>query len=191
KQKKALRPLLSQIHSIPSILSYFSSSSKSLSQCSSSSDIPRRFRFTYYFHSIRKNEENPISVKLNLPQLTTVTFLFTGGLRRRPKCPVTGKKIQGSLKIGVKVPKVSKSKKISWSKIRCPRQINSIDCGYFVMRFMKEVIVQNEIMIPVNYFPDHKCHTYSMDKLTEIKEDWATYMVDDIFGKQEAVILPS
>ncbi|CAK8567326.1 unnamed protein product [Lathyrus sativus] len=32
-----------------------------------------------------------------------------------------------------KVPKVSKSKKISWSKIRCPRQINSIDCGYFVM----------------------------------------------------------
>ncbi|CAK8533504.1 unnamed protein product [Lathyrus sativus] len=90
-----------------------------------------------------------------------------------------------------KVPKVSKSKKISWSKIRCPRQINSIDCGYFVMRFMKEVIMENEIMIPINYFPDHKCRTYSKDKLTEVKDDWATYMVDDIFGKQEAMILPS
>ncbi|XP_058760645.1 uncharacterized protein LOC131633993 [Vicia villosa] len=80
-----------------------------------------------------------------------------------------------------KVPKVSKSKKISWQKIKCPRQINSIDCGYFVMRFMKEVIMENEIMIPANYFSDHKCRTYSHDKLTEVKEDWATYMVDDVF----------
>ncbi|CAI8610915.1 unnamed protein product [Vicia faba] len=68
-----------------------------------------------------------------------------------------------------KVPKVSKSKKISWKKIKCPRQINGVDCGYFVMRFMKE------------YFFDHKCRTYSHDKLTEVKEDWATYVVDDVF----------
>ncbi|CAI8610914.1 unnamed protein product [Vicia faba] len=78
-----------------------------------------------------------------------------------------------------KVPKVSKSKKISWKKIKCPRQINGVDCGYFVMRFMKE------------YFFDHKCRTYSHDKLTEVKEDWATYVVDDVFGKQEAIILPN
>ncbi|CAI8598250.1 unnamed protein product [Vicia faba] len=80
-----------------------------------------------------------------------------------------------------KVPKVSKSKKISWKKIKCPRQINGVDCGYFVMRFMKEVIMENEFMIPTNYFFDHKCRTYSHDKLTEVKEDWATYVVDDVF----------
>ncbi|CAI8593648.1 unnamed protein product [Vicia faba] len=80
-----------------------------------------------------------------------------------------------------KVPKVSKSKKISWQKIKCPRQINGVDCGYFVMRFMKEVIMENEFMIPTNYFFDHKCRTYSHDKLTEVKEDWATYVVDDVF----------
>ncbi|CAI8601447.1 unnamed protein product [Vicia faba] len=90
-----------------------------------------------------------------------------------------------------KVPKVSKSKKISWQKIKCPRQINGVDCGYFVMRFMKEVIMENEFMIPTNYFFDHKCRTYSHDKLTEVKEDWATYVVDDVFGKQEAIILPN
>ncbi|CAI8599862.1 unnamed protein product [Vicia faba] len=90
-----------------------------------------------------------------------------------------------------KVPKVLKSKKISWQKIKCPRQINGVDCGYFVMRFMKEVIMENEFMIPTNYFFDHKCRTYSHDKLTEVKEDWATYVVDDVFGKQEAIILPN
>ncbi|CAI8609958.1 unnamed protein product [Vicia faba] len=41
------------------------------------------------------------------------------------------------------------------------------------------------------YFFDHKCRTYSHDKLTEVKEDWATYVVDDVFGKQEAIILPN
>lgn len=35
----------------------------------------------------------------------------------------------------------------------------------------------------LKYFPDHKCRTYSKDKLTEVKEDWATYMVDDVFGE--------
>ncbi|CAI8608810.1 unnamed protein product [Vicia faba] len=60
-----------------------------------------------------------------------------------------------------KVPKVSKSKKISWQKIK--------------------VIMENEFMIPTNYFFDHKCRTYSHDKLTEVKEDWATYVVDDVF----------
>ncbi|CAI8587631.1 unnamed protein product [Vicia faba] len=65
----------------------------------------------------------------------------------------------------------------------CPRQINGVDCGYFVMRFMKEVIMENEFMIPTNYFFDHKCRTYSHDKLTEVKEDWATYVVDDVFGE--------
>ncbi|KAL6547091.1 hypothetical protein OROMI_022812 [Orobanche minor] len=71
----------------------------------------------------------------------------------------------------------------------CPRQINGIDCGYFVMRYMKEIIMENDNIIPVNYYPDHKDHkdrTYTKDKLTEIKEDWATYMVDDVF----TVILP-
>ncbi|CAI8583976.1 unnamed protein product [Vicia faba] len=43
----------------------------------------------------------------------------------------------------------------------------------------------------VIYFFDHKCRTYSHDKLTEVKEDWATYVVDDVFGKQEAIILPN
>ncbi|KAK2388580.1 ubiquitin-specific protease [Trifolium repens] len=48
----------------------------------------------------------------------------------------------------------SKLNNISWIRIQCPRQRNSIDCGYFVMRFMKEIVISNKIEIPVSYFDD-------------------------------------
>ncbi|WJX73165.1 hypothetical protein P8452_56977 [Trifolium repens] len=67
----------------------------------------------------------------------------------------------------------SKLNNISWIRIQCPRQCNSIDCGYFVMRFMKEIVISNQNVIPVSYFDDFKCPTYSKDKLTEIKEEWS------------------
>ncbi|KEH16812.1 Ulp1 protease family, carboxy-terminal domain protein [Medicago truncatula] len=71
----------------------------------------------------------------------------------------------------------SKSSIIPWMKIKCPMQTNGIDCGYFVMQFMKEIILANQDMIPENYFGDYKCKTYSKDKLVQVEEDWATFMV--------------
>ncbi|KAK2369296.1 ubiquitin-specific protease [Trifolium repens] len=71
----------------------------------------------------------------------------------------------------------SKLNNISWIRIQCPRQCNSIDCGYFVMRFMKEIVISNQNVIPVSYFDDFKCPTYSKDKLTEIKEEWSQYVL--------------
>jgi len=34
--------------------------------------------------------------------------------------------------------------------LQTPMQTNGIDCGYFVMRFMKEIILANQDMIPEN-----------------------------------------
>ncbi|CAL5183408.1 unnamed protein product [Lathyrus oleraceus] len=80
----------------------------------------------------------------------------------------------------VKVSK-SKSNKITWTKIKCPCQTNDIDCGYFVMQFMKEVIMENQNKIPLNYLPARKCVTYSENnKLAEVKEDWTSYMLHDV-----------
>ncbi|WJX29829.1 hypothetical protein P8452_18431 [Trifolium repens] len=50
---------------------------------------------------------------------------------------------------------------------KCSRQRNSIDCGYFVMRFMKEVVMEYPNKIPDNYFDGHKCPSYSMEKHDE------------------------
>ncbi|XP_039690826.1 uncharacterized protein [Medicago truncatula] len=57
-------------------------------------------------------------------------------------------------------------------------QTNGIGFGYFVMQFMKEIILANQDMIPENYFGDYKCKTYSKDKLVQVEEDWATFMVE-------------
>ncbi|KEH19974.1 hypothetical protein MtrunA17_Chr8g0365151 [Medicago truncatula] len=79
----------------------------------------------------------------------------------------------------------SKSSVIPWIEIKCPMQTNGIDCGYFVMRFMKEIILANQDMILENVCitleitnGDYKCKTYSKDKLVEVEEDWATFMVE-------------
>ncbi|CAJ2656755.1 unnamed protein product [Trifolium pratense] len=80
--------------------------------------------------------------------------------------------------------KISKSKKdkIKWNKIKCPRQRNTIDYGYFIMRFMKEVIMEYPNKIPDNYFSRHRHSTYSKEKLDEVKEEWATHMVEDVIN---------
>ena len=36
------------------------------------------------------------------------------------------------------------------SFFQCPKQTNGIGCGYFVMRFMKEIILENQDKIPEN-----------------------------------------
>ncbi|KEH26148.1 Ulp1 protease family, carboxy-terminal domain protein [Medicago truncatula] len=70
-----------------------------------------------------------------------------------------GQKAQLLAKEGMKVLKVfraarnaqvSKNKfnNISWVRVQCPRQENGIDCGYFVMRFMKEILISKLNEIP-------------------------------------------
>ncbi|KAI5439214.1 hypothetical protein KIW84_024847 [Lathyrus oleraceus] len=39
-------------------------------------------------------------------------------------------------------------KDITWVRVQCPRQNNSIDCGFFVLRFMRDIIALNRIDIP-------------------------------------------
>ncbi|KEH15720.1 Ulp1 protease family, carboxy-terminal domain protein, partial [Medicago truncatula] len=75
---------------------------------------------------------------------------------------------------------VSKNKfnNISWVRVQCPRQENGIDCGYFVMRFMKEILISKLNEIPKLYIDDFKCVTYSKDKLREIQEEWCQFMLD-------------
>ncbi|RHN64313.1 hypothetical protein MtrunA17_Chr4g0067771 [Medicago truncatula] len=41
-----------------------------------------------------------------------------------------------------------------------------------------KIILANQDMIPENYFGDYKRKTYSKDKLVEVEEDWATFMVE-------------
>ncbi|KAI5428319.1 hypothetical protein KIW84_033348 [Lathyrus oleraceus] len=39
-------------------------------------------------------------------------------------------------------------KDITWARVQCPQQNNSIDCEFFVLRFMRDIIALNRIDIP-------------------------------------------
>ncbi|KAK2457351.1 cyanidin 3-O-galactoside 2''-O-xylosyltransferase FGGT1 [Trifolium repens] len=79
-----------------------------------------------------------------------------------------------------KVVAKSKLNRITWIRIECLQQTNTTDCGYFVMRFMKEIVMQYPKKIPEKYFDEYKCRTYSKDKLDEVKDEWAAYMFTNV-----------
>ncbi|TKY46892.1 Ubiquitin-specific protease [Spatholobus suberectus] len=67
---------------------------------------------------------------------------------------------------------------IKWIQIKCPRQTNNKDCGYSVLRFMKEIISHNKSTIPEMYFSDCRFNFYSQDQIDEIREEWSSYVFD-------------
>ncbi|QCE15197.1 sentrin-specific protease 1 [Vigna unguiculata] len=75
---------------------------------------------------------------------------------------------------------VSKSKlsNIKWTPIKCPKQSNGHDCGYYICRYMKEIVTYCEGgTIPIDYFPSCRCQQYSDNQIIEVREDWCFYLI--------------
>ncbi|XP_058775217.1 uncharacterized protein LOC131649473 [Vicia villosa] len=72
----------------------------------------------------------------------------------------------------------SRSSNITWIKVECAQQRNNIDCGYFVLRFMKEILHLNLIEILITYFDEYKCALFTKNQLEEIKEELCEYFID-------------
>ncbi|XP_058778657.1 uncharacterized protein LOC131652728 isoform X1 [Vicia villosa] len=58
----------------------------------------------------------------------------------------------------------SKANNITWIRVECPEQRNEVGCGFYMLRFMKEILLLNQIEIPSKYFDDFKCATYFVKK---------------------------
>ncbi|XP_028801590.1 uncharacterized protein LOC114756815 [Neltuma alba] len=63
---------------------------------------------------------------------------------------------------------VDTSRSYVWKKIQCPFQPNNNDCGYYIMRFMKEIITHNQIFIPENCYEDARCTNYTNNQVNEV-----------------------
>ncbi|KAI5430633.1 hypothetical protein KIW84_035009 [Lathyrus oleraceus] len=66
---------------------------------------------------------------------------------------------------------------ITWIKVACPQQRNQIDCGYFMLRFMRDTLALGRLKIPTDYFDEFKCAFYTKDQVDEIKEEWCQFMI--------------
>ncbi|XP_014516924.1 uncharacterized protein LOC106774413 [Vigna radiata var. radiata] len=79
--------------------------------------------------------------------------------------------------IGYMVSK-SKSNNIKWTSIKCPKQSNDNDCGYYVCRYMKEIITYCEGgKIPTNYFSSCRSQQYCDNQIIEVMEDWCLHVI--------------
>ncbi|KAK9740492.1 hypothetical protein RND81_03G039500 [Saponaria officinalis] len=74
------------------------------------------------------------------------------------------------------INKIKKKPYIKWKKIECPRQPpSSTDCGYYVCRYMIEIIESRHMIIPDKYF-DKAPSTYSQEMIDELREKWISYV---------------
>ncbi|KAJ0625453.1 putative papain-like cysteine peptidase superfamily [Helianthus annuus] len=70
--------------------------------------------------------------------------------------------------------------KLIWINARCPRQPGGIECGYYVMKFMKEITyIGVEILNNDNV--GKGVEEFSAADMDDIREDWSTYAVISIF----------
>ncbi|RVW71724.1 hypothetical protein CK203_057097 [Vitis vinifera] len=70
----------------------------------------------------------------------------------------------------------------SWQLVQCPRQEGGFECGYFVMRFIKEIIFDPTII--ASKFGGKK--TYSQVEFDEIRGEWATFVLQLIMNHVDA-----
>lgn len=66
-------------------------------------------------------------------------------------------------------------KSTTWKQIQCPQQDNNFDCGYYVLRFMREIIDHQKIQIPEKYFDDCAFPAYDQGQINEVREELACH----------------
>ncbi|XP_054782044.1 uncharacterized protein LOC129289292 [Prosopis cineraria] len=65
----------------------------------------------------------------------------------------------------------------NWKIIKCPRQIAySEDCGYCVMRFLKDIITHGLTLIPPAYYLDSYYDELGDYHINEVIEEWCEYI---------------
>ncbi|KAA0040642.1 uncharacterized protein E6C27_scaffold555G00030 [Cucumis melo var. makuwa] len=77
---------------------------------------------------------------------------------------------------------ISNKKKPVWRIIKCPKQGGIVECGYYVMRFMRDIILSsNRTIIEVM---EGSTSTYSQDDLDVVRTEWAEFVNKYIFCSQ-------
>ncbi|KAK9756551.1 hypothetical protein RND81_01G105900 [Saponaria officinalis] len=67
---------------------------------------------------------------------------------------------------------------MKWSNIECHQQLGSTECGYYVMRYMLDIIKKyRSIKDKAKWFGSKLA--YTPEQINEVRELWATYFMDN------------
>ncbi|KAL6552592.1 hypothetical protein OROHE_007956 [Orobanche hederae] len=75
--------------------------------------------------------------------------------------------------------KITKNSKIVWKKHEGPRQpFNTKDCGYYVCRFMLEIVQNRAFWVSNQVFSVGSSCSYSSSDIDEIRNLWIEYVFE-------------
>ncbi|KAI3516150.1 hypothetical protein L1887_15061 [Cichorium endivia] len=74
----------------------------------------------------------------------------------------------------------NKRVKLNWVNATCPRQPGNTECGYYTLKFMKEIVEEGVEVLIDNNVGSGKVH-YTDADIDEIREEWASFVTNFIF----------
>ncbi|CAI9280212.1 unnamed protein product [Lactuca saligna] len=70
--------------------------------------------------------------------------------------------------------------KLNWVNVTCPTQLGSNECGYYMLRFMKEIVEEGIEVLVKDNIGDCKVE-YTTADTDEIREEWSTFVTGFIY----------
>ncbi|XP_059599048.1 uncharacterized protein LOC104881908 [Vitis vinifera] len=75
-------------------------------------------------------------------------------------------------RIFVSQKKKGSKKELKWMVVEGPKQLDGVMCGYFVMRYMRDIIANRSLL--TSQFEGKK--TYSRAELDEVRSEWVSFL---------------
>ncbi|KAK3195521.1 hypothetical protein Dsin_026831 [Dipteronia sinensis] len=57
---------------------------------------------------------------------------------------------------------------LQWERVQVPMQSTNVECGYYVLRFMKDIITDSSVLTE-NF---HGKRTYTQKEINEVRDEW-------------------
>ncbi|WKA02358.1 hypothetical protein VitviT2T_020557 [Vitis vinifera] len=77
--------------------------------------------------------------------MRTMTAYYLDPIQKQP-CDDLKEIVNMALRIHPPEKQRSSKREPTWVKVVCPRQLGSVECGYYVMRYMKDIIVDPSLL---------------------------------------------
>ncbi|KAI5313246.1 hypothetical protein L3X38_042420 [Prunus dulcis] len=71
----------------------------------------------------------------------------------------------------------ARRKAVIWKTLSgTPKQPNSVECGYYVMRFMRDIIMDPSLAFEKNYAKGNQEAPYPQEAIDEVRNEWAEFV---------------
>ncbi|CAH1440585.1 unnamed protein product [Lactuca virosa] len=88
----------------------------------------------------------------------------------------------GALSLHTRQSGSKKKVKASWINVMCPFQPGYTECGYYVLKFMKEVVDEGLEVLNNNFLSQFwGKNEYTYVELDRVREEWATYVINFLY----------